>query len=81
MRAVRIGERAEADLEAIWHWTREAFGARQADRYLYELDEGMRACGAALVRRHVIFYTFTDDEVMIRRVLHGSMDFGRRLAE
>ena len=27
-----------------------------------------------LVRRHIVFYTFTDDEVLIQRVLHGSMD-------
>ncbi len=25
-----------------------------------------------LVRRHVIFYTFTDNEVLIQRILHGS---------
>lgn len=27
-----------------------------------------------LVRKHVVFYTFTDDEVLIQRVLHGRMD-------
>ncbi len=27
-----------------------------------------------LVRKHIAFYTFTDDEVLIQRVLHGSMD-------
>ncbi|MHC4390096.1 MAG: type II toxin-antitoxin system RelE/ParE family toxin [Planctomycetota bacterium] len=27
-----------------------------------------------LIRKHVAFYTFTDDEVLIQRVLHGSMD-------
>ena len=27
-----------------------------------------------LVREHVVFYTFTDEEVLILRVLHGSMD-------
>ena len=27
-----------------------------------------------LVSKHVVFYTFTDEEVLIQRVLHGSMD-------
>ena len=26
------------------------------------------------IRRHVAFYTFTDVEVLVQRVLHGSMD-------
>lgn len=29
---------------------------------------------SGLVRKHVPFYTFTDDEVVVQRVLHGSMD-------
>jgi toxin ParE1/3/4 len=28
-----------------------------------------------LVRKHVIFYTATDVQVLIQRILHGSMDF------
>ncbi len=27
-----------------------------------------------LVRRHVLFYTFTDEAILLQRVLHGSMD-------
>ncbi|MEO1335995.1 MAG: type II toxin-antitoxin system RelE/ParE family toxin [Myxococcota bacterium] len=27
-----------------------------------------------VVRKHIAFYTFTDDQVVIQRVLHGSMD-------
>ncbi len=27
-----------------------------------------------LVRRHVLFYTFTDEAVLVQRVLHGSTD-------
>ena len=34
-----------------------------------------------LVRRHVIFYTFTDDSVLVQRVLHGSMDPELRLQD
>ncbi len=29
---------------------------------------------SSLVRKHVAFYSFSDDEVLIQRVLHGSMD-------
>lgn len=42
-----ISERAEADLLNIWLWTQERFGEAQADRYLDELDAGMRRCGEA----------------------------------
>lgn len=31
------------------------------------------------IEHHVIFYTFTDAEVRIRRVLHEVMDVGRHL--
>lgn len=31
-------------------------------------------CWSLLVRRHVAFYTVTVDQVLIQRVLHGSMD-------
>jgi len=34
-----------------------------------------------LVNRHVVFYTFTNDEAVIQRVLHGSMDFDSHLPE
>ena len=91
MRALRISERAEAGLRAIWRWSFDRFGEAQADRYLDELDDGLQKCGAEpedgkqrdavragywskLVRKHVVFYTITVDEVLIQRVLHGSMD-------
>ena len=31
-------------------------------------------CRSLPVRKHVIFYTFTDDEVLIQRILHSNMD-------
>ena len=91
MRELVISERAEADLRKIWHYSFDHWGASQADRYLDELDAGMRTCGAepaggtrqeavrsgywsSLVRKHVVFYNFGDDGVLIQRVLHGSMD-------
>lgn len=32
-----------------------------------------------LVRKHVVFYIFSDDAVLIQRVLHGSMDPSRHV--
>jgi toxin ParE1/3/4 len=91
MRELVISERAEADLREIWHYSFDNWGETQADRYVDELDAGMRKCGAgpeggkqqeavrsghwsSLVRKHVVFYTFGDDEMLIQRVLHGNVD-------
>lgn len=93
-----VSERAEADLRDIWLFSFKTWGEAQADRYLDELDAGLRECAAEpergrrrdevrpgywslLVRRHVAFYTFTTDEVLLQRVLHGSMDPDRHLDE
>jgi len=82
MRELVISERAEADLREIWHYSFDNWGEAQADRYLDELDAGMRKCGAepeggkqreavrsgywsSLVRKHVVFYTFTRNHVLI----------------
>lgn len=46
MRELVISERAEADLREIWHYSFDTWGEVQADRYLDELDAGMRKCGA-----------------------------------
>ena len=91
MHELVISERAEADLREIWRYSFDNWGEAQADRYLDELDAGLRNCGikpeagkqrdavragywSSLVRKHVVFYTFTDKEVLIQRVLHCSMD-------
>jgi toxin ParE1/3/4 len=91
MRQLVVSEHAEADLREIWLYSYQNWGEAQADRYLDELDAGLRTCGAApdrgrrrdevrpgywslLIRRHVAFYTVTDDEVLVQRVLHGSME-------
>jgi toxin ParE1/3/4 len=34
-----------------------------------------------LIRRHVAFYTFTEAEVLIQRVLHSSMDPGLHIED
>ena len=96
MRELVISEHAEADLREIWLHNFGNWGEAQADRYLDELDAGLRECGvepedgkrreavrsgyrSSLVRKHVVFYTLTDDEVLVQRVLHGSMDPSRHV--
>lgn len=37
-------------------------------------DEVRPGYWSLLIRRHVAFYTVTDDEVLVQRVLHGSME-------
>jgi len=46
MRQLVISNRAEADLREIWRWSYIRFGEIQADRYLDDLDTGMRLCGS-----------------------------------
>lgn len=43
-RLLLLSAKAQDDLFEIWRWTSESFGERQADRYLDELGEAMRAC-------------------------------------
>lgn len=44
-------------------------------------DEVRAGYWSKSVERHVVFYTFNETEVRIRRVLHASMDFDARLSE
>ena len=86
-----LSKAAQSDLVGIWVFSFLGWGEAQADRYVDELGDGLRTCGATpdrgkdrgdvrpgyrslLVRRHVIFYTVTHDQVLVQRVLHGSMD-------
>lgn len=95
-RRLLISNATHDDLIAIWRWTCEQFGERQADRYLDELGVVMNACAdspergrdcseirdgyrSVLVGRHVVFYQFDDAQLIVQRVLHGSMDFDAHL--
>ena len=43
-RRLLLSNATHDDLIAIWRWTCDQFGERQADRYLDELGVAMRAC-------------------------------------
>ena len=73
MRELVISERAEADLREIWHYSLDNWGEAQADRYLDELDAGIRKCGAEPEGG------MQQEAMLIQRVLHGSMDPSRHV--
>ena len=91
----RLSPAAESDLDAIYNYTFEVFGPRQADRYLQDLDNAFQRLATmpelgreadwrpGLLRyryqSHMVFYTVERDGLMIRRILHARMDFGSRL--
>ena len=96
MAEYRLSAAAEADFEAIYLYTDETFGTRQAEAYTLGLKQTFERL-ADLPRMgrsadnfrpglfrfryqsHVIFYTIETHHIMIRRVLHGRMDFASRL--
>lgn len=45
-RQLVVSERAAADLREIWLYSFRNWGEALADRYLDELDTGLRGCGA-----------------------------------
>lgn len=45
-RRLLVSARAQADLRNIWLYSFKNWGEAQADRYLDELDAGLRGCAA-----------------------------------
>ena len=66
MAEYRLSPAAERDLEDIWTYTVEHWGADQADR---------RRC----VERHMIYFRITDYGIAVIRILHDRMDAPRHL--
>ena len=96
MAEYRLSAAAVADIEAIYLYTDEAFGSRQAEVYVGGLAQAFARLAdfprmgrsaddlrPGLFRfryqSHAIFYTIEPDHIVIRRVLHGRMDFASRL--
>jgi toxin ParE1/3/4 len=86
-----VSPRASADLEDIWDYTAERWGAAQAEEYSAietvaddprkgrscdEVREGYRKYGAG---SHVLFYRSVKAGIDILRILHGRMDFEQHL--
>jgi toxin ParE1/3/4 len=84
-------ERAEADLDEIWRFSRRKWGEEQADLYLAKLNADMadgrrRKLHARAIDfvspgwfrmrvvRHIIYFCDMDQQILVMRVLHDSMD-------
>jgi toxin ParE1/3/4 len=95
IRGVKTTPLAEADLDEIWlsiandsvaradkfiDYLTERFvllaQSPRSGRARSELARGLRSF---VFRRYVVFYSLTDEGVLIERVLHGSRDVGRLL--
>jgi toxin ParE1/3/4 len=82
----RITQRAEADLKDIYRYTAHAFGQRQAEKYLRELNAAFEMIGDHpeigrlyesstrhfIHGKHIILYRALRDEVVIGRIFHGA---------
>lgn len=91
---IRISAPARKDLEAIWRYTDEHWGPRQADRYidtllmrlqwlianpaLWRARDDLRAdVFAHLEQQHWLYFSATNGELVLLRVLHERMDPAR----
>ena len=83
-----ISRAAEADLKDIFRYTVDAFGPRQAERYLRDLGAVFEMLGdfpelgrtyeagsrSFIHGSHIVIYRVEADIVHIGRVLHGARD-------
>ena len=67
---------AERYLSALESGVTRIASAPEAGTRRHELREGY---WSKAVEHHVIFYTFTEDELRVRRVLHEVMDAPRHI--
>ncbi len=90
-----LSPRAQEDLDDIWDFSAESWGAEKAESYLRGLWIGIQAIADDPKRgqqfdlrpgyyrfsigRHVLFFKPVDDGVHVFRILHQSMDFERHI--
>lgn len=95
MSRVTYSPAAAADLDSIWDYTFEEWGADQADRYTEDIRDtcislvlGEKRGRAVDVRegylkhaagKHFVFFLSTDAGIAVIRILHQSMDVGQHL--
>ncbi|MDR1227443.1 MAG: type II toxin-antitoxin system RelE/ParE family toxin [Azoarcus sp.] len=95
MKSLVFSPAARVDVDVIWDYTVEHWGADQADRYMDDIRD---AChGLASDRRqgrpvdvrpgylkylagsHVVYFRDHGDRLEVVRILHGRMDVDRHL--
>ncbi len=95
MKRLVFSPAAEADIEAIWDYSADHWGAAQADAYVDEIREtcgafasGGKRGGPANVRlgylkrrtgSHMLYFRDLEDAIVIIRVLHRAQDVQRHL--
>lgn len=95
MSLVTFSPAAAADLDNIWDYTVEEWGADQADRYTDDIQDtcnnlarGEKRGRSVDVRagylkhavgKHFVFFRTTKAGIEVIRILHQSMDVGRHL--
>jgi len=86
---------AQGDLAAIWRYSAERWGVRQADRYTDDIRDACQALTTGACRgrladvrpnylkyaigMHVIYFRDYADQLKVIRILHGKMDVSRHL--
>ena len=94
-RTDRLSKRAESDLEDIWLYTFESWSLEQAESYHSLLNQAFDGFAANTkvgriadirdgyfkhsVGSHLIFYTITNTNLDVVRILHQRMDVTRHL--
>jgi toxin ParE1/3/4 len=82
----KLTGRAESDLKDIYRYTVHSFGARQAEKYLRELDAVFELIGDHpeigrvyegktrhfVHGKHIILYRVLNETVVIGRIFHGA---------
>ena len=95
MSLVTFSPAAAADLDNIWDYTVEKWGADQADRYTDDLQNTCSGLARGekrgrnvdvrsgylkhAVGKHFVFFRMTKAGIEVIRILHQSMDVGRHL--
>lgn len=95
MKSLAFTPAAMADIEAIWDYSAENWGADQADRYTDEIRDTCFALAAGrkmgrttdiragyskyITGSHVIYYKDQSDRLDVIRVLHSRQDAERHL--
>ena len=95
MRRVTFSPAAISDIDSIWDYTAETWGADQADRYTDDIQNACEALAVGLkkgrdvdvrdgylkyaVGKHFVFFVMAGDGIAVIRVLHQQMDAGLHL--
>jgi toxin ParE1/3/4 len=95
MRGLDFTPRARRDIEEIWEYSADQFGLDRADLYLRDIQRAamtvaerveaspatrfVPAIASSPSARTILFFKASATRVVIVRILHRRMDFGRHI--